>query len=159
MDVQQALSIVTALAHGANPQTGEVFASESVYQSPEVIRALFVAQRALEAKISPSEAAQPIKPTPSTAGMDRQARPETNNKTNNRTINKTNNNQSTQTQQRDSKRLSTSNVGKPWSREEDTQLLAAFDKNQSVEELARLHGRNVAGIQARLEKYGRKHSA
>lgn len=49
MDDQQALTIVTALANGAHPHTGEVFPPDSPYQTPDVIRALFAAQRALEA--------------------------------------------------------------------------------------------------------------
>ncbi|BDU40377.1 conserved hypothetical protein [Vibrio nigripulchritudo MADA3029] len=35
------LEIVEALANGINPQTGEVLPSESPYNSPDVIRALF----------------------------------------------------------------------------------------------------------------------
>ncbi len=48
MDEAKALAIVAALANGVNPLTGEVFAVESPYQSPEVIRALYCAVRALE---------------------------------------------------------------------------------------------------------------
>jgi hypothetical protein len=47
------------------------------------------------------------------------------------------------------------NAGKPWNDEEDRRLLGQFDTGQSVPELARLHGRTVAGIQARLERHGR----
>ena len=49
MDEARALAIVAALANGVNPLTGEVFAVDSPYQSPEVIRALYCAGRALEA--------------------------------------------------------------------------------------------------------------
>ena len=49
MDDIKALGIVSALANGVNPQTGEVFAEDSPYQSPDVIRALYVAGHALEA--------------------------------------------------------------------------------------------------------------
>ena len=48
MDDIKALSIVSALANGVNPQTGEVFDLDSPYQSADVIRALYVAARALE---------------------------------------------------------------------------------------------------------------
>jgi hypothetical protein len=48
MDDQKALSIVSALANGVNPLTGEVFPADSAYQSPDVVRALFVAVRALQ---------------------------------------------------------------------------------------------------------------
>lgn len=48
MDDSKALSIVSALANGVNPRTGEVFETDSPYQSADVIRALYVAVRALE---------------------------------------------------------------------------------------------------------------
>jgi hypothetical protein len=48
MDDIKALSIVSALANGVNPQTGEVFDMDSPYQTADVIRALYIAVRALE---------------------------------------------------------------------------------------------------------------
>lgn len=48
MDDNKALSIVSALANGVNPQTGESFEVDSPYQAADVIRALYVAVRALE---------------------------------------------------------------------------------------------------------------
>lgn len=48
MDDNKALNIVSALANGVNPQTGEMFEVDSPYQAAEVIRALYVAVRALE---------------------------------------------------------------------------------------------------------------
>ena len=41
MDIVRAKEIVRALAEGIDPATGEVLADESVYNTPEVIRALF----------------------------------------------------------------------------------------------------------------------
>ena len=41
MDIVRAKEIVRALADGIDPTTGEVFPEESVYNAPEVIRALF----------------------------------------------------------------------------------------------------------------------
>lgn len=48
MDDNKALVIVSALANGVNPQTGETFEADSPYQSADVIRALYLAVRALE---------------------------------------------------------------------------------------------------------------
>jgi hypothetical protein len=48
MEEARALTILTALAGGVNPLTGELFAVDSPYQSPDVIRALYCAVRALE---------------------------------------------------------------------------------------------------------------
>lgn len=42
MDIIRAKEIVRTLANGVDPTTGEVLPDESVYNSPEVIRALFV---------------------------------------------------------------------------------------------------------------------
>lgn len=41
MDINRAREIIEILADGVDPTTGEVLPAESVYNSPEVIRALF----------------------------------------------------------------------------------------------------------------------
>ncbi len=48
MDEQKACTLISALANGVNPFTGEVFPPESPYQHPEMVRALYAAVRALE---------------------------------------------------------------------------------------------------------------
>ena len=48
MDDSKALAVVSALADGVNPYTGEVFEPDSPYQSADVVRALYIAVRALE---------------------------------------------------------------------------------------------------------------
>lgn len=48
MDDNKALAIVSALANGLNPQTGEPFEVDTPYQALDVIRALYVAVNALE---------------------------------------------------------------------------------------------------------------
>jgi hypothetical protein len=48
MEATAALGILSALANGVHPTTGEVFPPESPYQQAEVVRALFAATRALE---------------------------------------------------------------------------------------------------------------
>jgi hypothetical protein len=50
MDETQALTIISSLANGVSPLTGEVFPPDSPYQSPDVVRALFVAARALQSQ-------------------------------------------------------------------------------------------------------------
>jgi hypothetical protein len=47
------------------------------------------------------------------------------------------------------------NAGKPWTEDEDRQLLAAFDGGRPLAELAQVHGRTRGGIQARLVRHGR----
>jgi hypothetical protein len=48
MDCAQALAIVRSLANGVDPESGEVFAPDSAYQRPQVVRALYEAATALE---------------------------------------------------------------------------------------------------------------
>ena len=48
MDQAQALAIVRSLANGVDPESGEVFAPESAYQRPQIVRALYEAAAALE---------------------------------------------------------------------------------------------------------------
>lgn len=128
MDEQQALAIVTALSNGVHPATGEVFPADSPYQSPEVIRALFAAQRALEARLQPQGRAR-------NHGAPPQSRPTG--------------------VDPDKPNPAKPNAGKPWSAEEDKQLLASFDSGKPLADIARDHGRTTGGVRARLEKHGR----
>jgi hypothetical protein len=134
MDDQHALAIVSALANGANPITGEMFASDSPYQLPDVIRALFVATRALETQLgSTGGRATPI------ADENREsAKPSR-----------------AQDKAPQSARSGQVNAGKSWTPDEDKQLLAAFDGNTPLAEIAKAHGRTPGGVRARLEKHGR----
>jgi hypothetical protein len=51
--------------------------------------------------------------------------------------------------------LPQSGAGSRWTPEEEQRLAAAFDSGKTISELARLHGRSVAGIEARLLKLGK----
>lgn len=51
--------------------------------------------------------------------------------------------------------LPPSGAGSRWTPGEEQKLAVAFDAGKSVAELARLHGRSVAGIEARLLKLGK----
>lgn len=48
MSPQQAKIVIEALANGIDPETGEAFPGQSVFNNPQVIRALFVASKALD---------------------------------------------------------------------------------------------------------------
>ncbi|NJO13377.1 MAG: hypothetical protein HC872_07870 [Gammaproteobacteria bacterium] len=50
MDESRAQSIVAALANGVDPITGKTFAADSPYQAPDIVRALYLAAQALEAR-------------------------------------------------------------------------------------------------------------
>jgi hypothetical protein len=47
------------------------------------------------------------------------------------------------------------NIGSRWTSEEEQRLAAAFDAGKRVSELAALHGRSIAAIEARLLKLGK----
>ena len=47
------------------------------------------------------------------------------------------------------------NAGKPWSKEEDEQLLAAFDAHEVIPAIARRHARSTLAIEARLARFER----
>jgi len=117
MEESKAVAILSALAKGVNPSTGEVFPSDSAYQQPDIVRALYTALERFNAAA----------PSPAAAPRSRTELP--------------------------------SNVGKPWSEEEDTRLLAEFERGRTPAQIARDLGRTLAGIEARLEKHGRLSAA
>ncbi len=47
------------------------------------------------------------------------------------------------------------NSGKPWAKDEDDRLVAAFDAGQSIDELAVAHSRSRLAIEARLARFGK----
>ncbi|MFH0810421.1 MAG: hypothetical protein V2A77_08155 [Pseudomonadota bacterium] len=48
MSPEEAKSIIEALANGIDPETGEVLSGEGVFNRPKIIRALFLAAKALD---------------------------------------------------------------------------------------------------------------
>ncbi len=48
MNAAEALSVVRSLANGVDPESGEVFPADSVYQRAQNVRALYEAASALE---------------------------------------------------------------------------------------------------------------
>ena len=48
MNQTEALSVVRSLANGVDPESGEVFPADSVYQRAQTVRALYAAAEALE---------------------------------------------------------------------------------------------------------------
>jgi len=48
MNIEEAKRIVSLLADGVDPHTGEIFSQDSPYQHPDTVRALYKALMALE---------------------------------------------------------------------------------------------------------------
>jgi hypothetical protein len=67
MSPQEARRIVDSLAHGVDPESGEVLSGDSPLCSANVIRALFLASTALSDP-APAAAAKPRAPQPGKAG-------------------------------------------------------------------------------------------
>lgn len=75
MNQSEALSVVRSLANGVDPETGEVFPADSVYQRAQSVRALYAAAEALERteRIERKKAQLPAKTgEPWTESEDRQ---------------------------------------------------------------------------------------
>ena len=66
MSPNEAKSIIEALANGVDPETGEVLSAQSVFNNPQVIRALFIATKALDGL---TKREQRKKTLPDKAGM------------------------------------------------------------------------------------------
>ncbi len=63
MDINYAKEIITALSNGVNPVTREILPSDSVFNEPDVIRALYTAVEALA-----SQEKKELKSKPENAG-------------------------------------------------------------------------------------------
>lgn len=104
MDILHAKDLLSALADGINPLTGEVLSEEDSCNQIEIVRALHTVLDAIpKSKLSQS--------------------PE--------------------------------NAGKPWTKEEETALVEAFDEGESVARIAKVHGRSRGAIEARLVALGK----
>lgn len=109
MEAVQATPIISLLADGIDPVTGEIYPQNSPYHHPVVIRALHVALKGLD-KLEKSERRQKNLPD---------------------------------------------NAGKPWTEEEEAELLKLFDEGYGISELSRQHGRTQTAIRSRLMKAGK----
>ncbi len=147
MENTQAVRIISALANGMNPITGEIYSSDSPYQSPDIVRALFVAVRALETTLMEASADRTTHPATKSATVVQKVEP--------LARKGASDNPASDHGGKSNVVKPKPNVGKPWSADEDKQLLAAFDSGQSLAEIATTHGRTLGGIRARLEKHGR----
>lgn len=68
MSLKEAAQILDMLAQGIDPDSGEVLPPENVVNSPKVIRALFLASRALAAQSKPQSTRKNKDPSLAQAG-------------------------------------------------------------------------------------------
>lgn len=107
MDITRAKEILSVLADGVNPVTGEVLPSEDSCNQPDVIRALhtLLAETSVKTKTQAPEKA-----------------------------------------------------GAKWTAEEDAALIAEYESQKSISQIAKTHGRSKGAISSRLIKLGKLES-
>lgn len=109
MDILHAKELLTILADGVNPMTGEVLPQEDSCNQVEIVRALHTVLGAI----------------PEPAAIDAKQK--------NKPV----------------------NAGKLWTKEEEAEMVRAFDAGNPVSKIAKVHGRSRGAIEGRLVMLGK----
>jgi hypothetical protein len=128
MDQERVTFILEALAHGIDPITGEILPEEAPYNHPEVIRALFTVLRETDTKKSaqPNKSLKADKPPKKTI-------------------------EEKQLENLESGRPR--NYGLAWSEEHIQQVIADFQANKTIAEIALAQERKPTSIIGILRKH------
>jgi len=172
VDVGSAIKIVSALANGVDPHTGEVMEIEGPFQNPNTVRALFLAIRGLELLESKEKRNNRL---PSSAGkawttsededlvkefdIGRTIKElsEKHGRTQGAIQSRLSKLGKIESEDNTTNQFQGNNIqSNPWTAEEDDQMIREFDTGVSLRELSSKYGRNMGAIQTRLLTLGRK---
>lgn len=171
MDVGSAIKIVTALANGVDPHSGEVMQIEGPFQNPNTVRALFLAIKGLELLEAKEKRSNRL---PSSAGkawttsddeelvieFDTGRTIKELSEEHGRTVGAIRSRLiklgKIESEVNETYQLGNNLHSIPWAPEEDDQLIKDFDAGVHLRELSLKFGRNMGAIQTRLLKLGRK---
>jgi len=173
METAHALELLTSLANGTHPFTGASFPADSPYQHPDLVRALFLAVRTLEATRNPPARSGPQRARASIGTTDRHATATAAHAdatvvavaADTTTGADTSAPAPASTPESSLPAATPSSAqarggrggksGKAWSSEEDAALLTAYDAGRTIAALAQAHERSRLAIEARLARYQR----
>ena len=165
MDVSAATKIISALANGVDPFTGETLAVSGPYQNPDTVRALFLALKGLEVLDAkekrnsrlPSNAGKPWSSSEDeelVKSFDAGASIKELSSKHGRTVGAVRARLimfgKTEVEPTESE------VTNPWTVEEDERLVRDFESGVPFKELSSTYGRNVGAIQSCLIQLGKK---
>jgi len=175
LETKNAILILSALANGVDPYTGEVLPENGPYHNPDTIRALFMAIKGLDLLQTKEKRSSSLP-----ANVGKRWTPEEDEKLCNgfdkgmtiRELALEHARTSGAIKSRlvhlgkidlDTYATGLSNPNRlpsaeeePWKPEEDEQLSKDYDAGISIKELSQKYGRNIGSIQSRLLKLGKK---
>jgi len=172
VDVGSAIKIVTALANGVDPHTGEVMQIEGPFQNPNTVRALFLAIKGLELMEAKEKRSNRLPSSAGKAWTTSDDEELANEFDTGRTIKELSEKHGRtvgairsrltklgkiEPEDNNTNQFQGNNLpSTAWTPKEDNQLIKDFDVGVPLSELSLKFGRNIGAIQTRLLALGRK---
>ena len=106
MDITRAVELLSAVAQGVDPFTGEMLPESCICNQVEIVRALYCVLNEVRLSSDRKQKSQP------------------------------------------------ENAGKPWTKEEEEQLLQEYHESMTISDMAKIHRRSRGAIETRLVDLG-----